>query len=502
MASRPAAPALIGPAMSTVTTTERAALFAHTSARWAIIVAATLIGYRTTWLALSEEVARGTGGGYVALVPPFAVLAAEGVTRRRRGELPIHDRQTDRIVGGAVLLIAIAVKWLLLPRYGPNYQMMHLDVLSAWLFVIGMCVLLFGLRVTSRYWPVWLLLVGTSPLAYRAMLVQLGGSKFAAGFLMVLLGSVAIAVAVGRTRRRALIGFGATMLLGLALLVVVTTRFPDARVAVAQIVPSAVAAVVVGAAFYLYRYRGLAPRTLPPNPVSPREAARTLLLIVPATVVLAAAPLPDQQLTPVSVGPPPSGTVSQVVPVGWYQIGSVDYDWPRRYFGSTAQLRRQMIRAVEPRADWDRLSRPRTVAVQTLQVRRVGVFEVYPVHTSYDLGQARVSPKIRVDLGRGVQADFFTVVDDELLLTWSLMSFVWTRGDALAQRVSLLTVDNHELDAPFPQPTPNMASNASALLSVFLRGRASVEDSDPEYKDLDMLTEVGRELVEAQWRGI
>lgn len=208
MASQPAAPALIGPAMSTVTTTERAALFAHTSARWAIIVAATLIGYRTTWLALSEEVARGTGGGYVALVPPFAVLAAEGVTRRRRGELPIHDRQTDRIVGGAVLLIAIAVKWLLLPRYGPNYQMMHLDVLSAWLFVIGMCVLLFGLRVTSRYWPVWLLLVGTSPLAYRAMLVQLGGSKFAAGFLTVLLGSVAIAVAVGRTRRRALIEIG------------------------------------------------------------------------------------------------------------------------------------------------------------------------------------------------------------------------------------------------------------------------------------------------------
>ncbi|MDX5452302.1 MAG: hypothetical protein LPK27_06045, partial [Rhodococcus sp. (in: high G+C Gram-positive bacteria)] len=76
------------------------------------------------------------------------------------------------------------------------------------------------------------------------------------------------------------------------------------------------------------------------------------------------------------------------------------------------------------------------------------------------------------------------------------------RGDALAQRVSLLTVDNHELDAPFPQPTPNMASNARALRSVFLRGRASVEDSDPEYKDLDMLTEVGRELVEAQWRGI
>lgn len=489
--------------MSTVTTAERAALFAHTSARWTVIVAATVLGYWSTWEQLLTEISRGTGGGYVLLVPPFAVLAAEGVTRRRRGELPIHDRQTDRIVGGAVLLIALAVKWLLLPRYGPNYQMMHLDVLSAWTFVIGACVLLFGLRVASRYWPVWLLLLGTSPLFYRAVLVQLGGTKFAAGFLMVLLGAIAIAVAVGRTRRRALIGFSATMLLGLALLFAVTTRYPDARVAVAQIVPSGTAALVVGGAFYLYRYRGLAPRTLPPNPVSPREATRSVLfLVVPAALVLAVLPLPDQQLTPVSVGPPPSGTVTQVVPTGWYQIDSIDYDWPRRYFGSTAQLRRQMIRAVEPRADWDRLSRPRTVAVQTLQVRRVGVFEVYPVQTSYDLGRARVSPKIRVDLGHGVQADFFTVVDDELLLTWSLMNFIWTRGDALAQRVSLLTVDNHELDAPFPQPTPNMASNGRNLLSVFLRGRASVEDSDPEYKDLDMLTELGRDLVEAQWRGI
>ncbi|MHC3369702.1 archaeosortase/exosortase family protein [Rhodococcus aetherivorans] len=249
--------------MSTVTTAERAALFAHTSARWTVIVAATVLGYWSTWEQLLTEISRGTGGGYVLLVPPFAVLAAEGVTRRRRGELPIHDRQTDRIVGGAVLLIALAVKWLLLPRYGPNYQMMHLDVLSAWTFVIGACVLLFGLRVASRYWPVWLLLLGTSPLFYRAVLVQLGGTKFAAGFLMVLLGAIAIAVAVGRTRRRALIGFSATMLLGLALLFAVTTRYPDARVAVAQIVPSGTAALVVGGAFYLYRYRGLAPRTLP-----------------------------------------------------------------------------------------------------------------------------------------------------------------------------------------------------------------------------------------------
>ncbi|WAL49345.1 archaeosortase/exosortase family protein [Rhodococcus pyridinivorans] len=483
-----------------VSSRERTVLFARTVTRWIIIVAATLIGYWSTWQQLASEIARGTGGGYVLLVPPFAVLAAEGVTRRRGGELPIHDRQTDCIVGGIVVAMALGMKALLVPRYGTSYQLMHLDVLSAWVFVLGGCVLLFGLRTASRYWPVWAMLLLTSPLVYRAVLVQIGGTKFAAGILTLLLAAGAITVAVGRTRRRAVLGFGATVALGFVPLGYLTATYPDARIGVFQLVPAGAAALVVGAGFYLQRHRGVAPRTVPPNPVRAGEVARTAPVLGVVAAVLAAVPLPDQKLTPVSPGPPPAAVARQVTPPGWYQLEGLDYSWPRRYFGSTAVLHRQMLRALEPRSEWDRLERPRTVAVQTLQVRRASVFELYPVETNYHLGGARVSPKIRVQLGHGVEADFFTVVDDELLLTWSLMSFVWERGPVQAQRVSLLTVDNHELDAPFPQPSPNMASNARSLLSVFLRGNTSVEDSASEYKDLEMLIDVGRELVEAQWR--
>ena len=71
-------------------------------------------------------------------------------------------------------------------------------------------------------------------------------------------------------------------------------------------------------------------------------------------------------------------------------------------------------------------------------------------------------------------------------------------SDGAAQRVSLISVDNHEPDAYFPEPKPSMASNGSHTLAVLLRGEPSTEDTESEYKDLDMLEALARLLVEAQ----
>ena len=474
----------------------------HTTNRWIVIVVATLVGFHSTWLQLIHEIRTGTTGGYVLIVPPLVAVVAIGVTRRRRNELPIHDRQTDIITSVLLLLIALAVKGLLMPRYATSYQAMHLDVLAAWVFVCGACVALFGLRVTAAYWEAWAMLLLSSPIGYRIVLTELGGTKFAAGALTLALAAVAIGLAVRRNRIRGLRYSAVTFAVGIAALVVIDRRWPDAPIAVDQYIPALLATVVVGAGAYLWTFRGLAPRTLPANPVSIPQAVRGAMCVAVAALLAALLPLPDQRLTPVSPGPPYSGTASQIVPPGWVQLSSVDYDWPRAYFRQNSVLRQQMIRAEEPNPEWDRLLRPRTVAVQTLQVRRVGAFAVYPTESMYTLGKSRVSPKEYVDLGRGVTAEYFTVVDDNLLLTWSLLSFVWTRSDTVAQRVSLLTVDNHELDAPFPQPEPNSVANVRALMRVLLRGNGSVEDTDPEYKDRSMLIEVGREIVEAQWQGV
>lgn len=502
----PAPPAVAVNAMTTTVEqppfTERffTSALRRTTIRWVVIVAATLIGFHSTWLQLIAEIRTGTTGGYVLIVPPLVAVVAIGVTRRRRNELPIHDRQTDIITSVLLLLIALAIKGLLMPRYATTYQVMHLDVLAAWVFVCGACIAMFGLRVTAAYWEAWMMLFLSSPVVYRIVLIELGGTKFVAGVVTLVLAASAIGLATRRTWTRGFFYGSATFVIGLIVLAVIDRRWPDAPIAVDQYVPAVIATVVVGSGAYLWTFRGLAPRTLPPNPVSIAQAVRGAMCIAVAALLAALLPLPDQRLTPVSVGPPYSGTATQVVPSGWVQLSSVDYDWPRAYFRQGSVLRRQMLRAEEPNPEWDRLLRPRTVAVQTLQVRSPNQFAVYPTQSMYALGRSRVSPKEYVDLGRGVTAEYFTVVDDTLLLTWSLLSFVWTRSDTVAQRVSLLTVDNHELDAPFPQPEPNTVANARTLMRVLLRGNGTVEDTEPEYKDRSMLIEVGRELVEAQWQ--
>lgn len=467
------------------------------AARWVLIVAATAVAFRTTWIQLTDEALRGTTGGYVLIMPCLAAVIAGGVLYRRAPRLPIHDRQTDIITSLLLLVIAIGINGMLMPRYSTLYQVMHLDVLAAWVFVCAACVAVFGLRVTSSYWPAWAMLFFASPIVYRVAVIEFGGTKFVAGLVTLVLTSLSVGFAARRRERIlfAALAFG----IGTAALFVVGSRLPDAPIGVSQFAPSILAIVLLAPVLYvrLFRHREVA--VAPRNPVSAEQAGRGAIGVVIAAIVLALIPLPNQQLTPVSPGPPYYGTTTQIVPNGWTQISSVDYDWPTSYFGPTAVLRRQMLRADEADPRWDNLGRPRTVALQTLQARRVWAFEVYPVESTYNLGVSRVSPTEYVDLGHGVTAEYFTVVDDDLLVTWNLLSFIWTRNQSVAQRVSLLTVDNHEFDAPFPQPEPNTAANFRTILRVLLRGNATNTDTDPQYKDRDMLVEVGRDFVETQW---
>lgn len=465
-------------------------------ARWAILLAATAVAFHSTVLRIVDEARAGAGSGFVLVIPVFAAFAAWGLTRRRRDELPIHDRQTDRIVGAAVLAVAVAVRTLLTPRYCDQYVIMHLDVLAVWLFLLGGCIVLFGLRGTSRYWPVWLVLLFTSPLALRLVVAAVGGSRFAAAATVTVLAAVCIGIACGRTPRRGLAAAAATVLLGWTAAAVHLTLWPGARIVVLQIVPTVLAAVVVGAVF-LTITRDV-PRQARTCPVGPRDAAGALLLVLPLALVLALLPLPGRTGTPLAPGPAPAAGAGLTVPSGWHQTATIAYDWQRRFYGRTATLHRQMLRATEPNPAWDELSRPRSVAVQTLTVGTPALFHVYPVETGFDLSRARIGTKRTVDLGHDVEAQYFTVADDELLLTWSLLSFTWSRGTG-AQRVTLLTVDNHEHDAVFPEAKPNMASDLGRLLTVFLRGGNALADTESEDKDMDLLTTLGRELVAGQW---
>src|SRR6478735_8570798 len=156
--------------------------------RWLLIIVLTAIAFGESFVSLAITTREGGVGGYVWTVPLVATLVAIGVARRNRAELPIHDRQTDIIVGGMGLGMAVLIMAALLERYALYFHLLRLDLLAAWLFVLSCSIVLFGLRPVSRFAWVWGMMFFVFALPYYLLVIFLGGGKFAAGAANLLLG--------------------------------------------------------------------------------------------------------------------------------------------------------------------------------------------------------------------------------------------------------------------------------------------------------------------------
>jgi hypothetical protein len=470
--------------------------------RWSVLGVCLVVAFFPTWHRLAQEALDGAITAYVFLLPPLAALAAQGVARRRTAELPIHDRQTDNICGGMGLLVAIAIEGLWLPRYADQYALLHLDVLAGVLFTLSGAILLFGLRPVGRFWSVWVLLLLLTPLTYRMIAIALGGGRFAYGSVIVLLAGVAGGIAVGRTRRRGVMGFLTTVAVGFTVLWVMLAIWPTVHIAVLQTVSAVGSASATGVFYFLYSRRGQPKRYLP-GPISKMSAKRSIsakVSIAVASIVLLLLPLPTTASAAIPVGPDRSAGAPLLAPSGWSSTGVETYPWVRAFFGRSSTLTRQVLRADEGNPDWDIRSRPRTVVVDSLSTTNRASLVVYPESTLYRLTDTRTSEPLSVRLGHDVVGSLYTSVDDKLLLTWTKLVFEWELS-GVTQRVTVISVDDHDDGATFPVLAPSMASNLGSSISTFLRGNNIASNDDPDYKDLSLLTAVGTALVSAQWNG-
>ncbi|MGY3554378.1 hypothetical protein [Williamsia sp. R60] len=467
--------------------------------RWAIILAATFIAFYSTWRNISEEAYSGSLIGYVFSVPWLALLAAQGVARRRTGELPIHDRQTDVIVGFMGLVLALLIKGVLLRRYSDDFSLLHLDLLAMWIFLISASIMLFGLRPVTRFAWVWLLLLMMFPLPYRIMVITLGGGRQIAGLVALGLAAFATAIAVGRTWQRAVTGAALTFAVGGAILLVLIEFYPNAPVMVYQQTPTLTATVVVSLGLYFYSRRGEKKRPLERsiNPLTAGEVWRSVPVVGVIAILLAFITLPVPSLPPVRQVDGLPFRTPLISPPQWQTTSTVEYRWVKRFFGTNSVLIRQRMLAEEGNFEWDKLSRPREVVVDSVTSRRPISFTIYPDNVLYDMSQTRSSAGRDVNLGNGIIGRMYAVVDDKLLVTWTKLTWTWENGGA-AQRVTVLTVDNHEANAPFPEPANALVSNLNTVFTVLLRGNSVVTNNDPVFKDEGLLTEFGRDLVEAQ----
>ncbi|MVU82086.1 hypothetical protein GPX89_33215 [Nocardia sp. ET3-3] len=468
------------------------------------VLLCTLVAFGYTWLELLGDMRHDSDIGYVFVLAVVATFAAVGVALRYRGELPIYDRQTDIIVGLLGLGLTGALLSLLVLRYPYQYEVLHLDLVAAPLFLMSVSVLVFGLRPVFRFWPAWLLVLLTAaPTPYRQMVTVFGGSKVAEGVAALVLGAMAAAIGSGRTWRRALMAAVLTLVLGAVALAVLWRWFPDMSLFAYQAVPTIPAVCATTAIMYLYHRNWSTVKPLD-RPVRPLTAARSRAAIttaVVATALIAPIPLPHDYVVDY---PDLAGLViseAPGVPPGWEEFSRREYPWAPRFFGPGTSWTRSSLVAQRGNPDWDKESRRRRIVVDVERSPNPNELERHPQFVLYRLIQPRISAPVRIDLGHGITGRLNTVVDDRRLLSWTWLSWRW-RGHGGAELVSLISADNHLPDAEFPQPEPSVLRNADNLLHQILRGNAVTldpesekDDTESEYKDQDMLTSLARSMV-------
>ncbi|GAA3700856.1 hypothetical protein [Gordonia hankookensis] len=467
--------------------------------RWGLVLVTAVIAFWQTLGAVATEMVAGTIITYLPAAVVLVVIAAVGISWRRATELPIYDRQTDVIVGVVLLVISISVKAMNL-RYPGEYLTTHVDLLALWVFLLGGACMVFGLRPIARYRGAWFLLLVIFPVPYRIIVLPLGGDSLAAGVVMVAFGAIATGVATGRTLNRGLAGAAIAGVVGVVALIGVWLIFPHAARVVYQTVPAVGAALVASALLYVdhrRRHESWTPLGRPMYSVSVRKVGRPGLALVVFAVAMFFIPIPSYGQTPnqeidgLDTRPP------LVVPSGWVQKNVTRYDWVERLYGPESTMTVQDLFQAEGSTDFDKFARPRRVEVNAVEATTPLRFEVYPAIFVYDFVGDRFSEPIEVPLPHGVTGYLQTIVDDESYLTFTRLYWSWTDGQR-TQRVSLLSVDNHDPDAAFPVPDLTVARNLATFMTVLFRGNSVTVDLEPQFKDRDLLVGCASDLINAQ----
>lgn len=466
--------------------------------RWAYIAALTLFAFHETLRSLYQSTVAGSLNGFVWMMPIAAVAAAVGVARRHRTELPIHDRQSDVIVGSMGLIFALMLQWVLLPRYGQTFHLLRIDLVAMWFFVLSSSIVLFGLRPIIRFGAVWLLLTMTFPLGYQLSVIAFGGNRPAAGGACMVIAAVATAISVGRNFGRAFVGAAAAFVVGMPVLTAMAVFTPNAPLLAFQLIPALTSMMVVGFAMYFLARRGRPKRFLDRR-IEP-VAATQIMAGVPAVLVVAVlislVPLPRSAAEPAWFSGMTFG-LPLAAPNGWHQTEQIDYPWVRRIYGRGATLIRQRFIADTGNPLWDKHAHPRTLVVDSTSTWHPSSLEVYPTVVLYDQSSSRISDPHFIDLGHDITGSLVTVIDEKRLLTWNLLTWTW-RTEGSAQRVTVAAVDNHEPDALFPEPSGGLVPTLRTMIIVLFRGNSATWDRDPTFKDADLLTQFSQRLIDAQ----
>ena len=510
-------------------------------AGWAVVVFATALAFRRSWRELGVPVDSGYAGFSAALLGVIG-LAALGLALRPAPQAP-RDRVSDLVLGSAGLITAAGLLGLFTVRLGEQYGPLRLDLLAAWVFGISAIVVVLGVRLVVRFWPVWAMSLALLPPVYGTGSALLGGDRIAVGGVLVMLASCAVGIVV-----RDVVAVAATVLIGVVAVVAVDRWLPLFSY---QVVPLVVGVTVVlaargsslgrsssfataisgagawpgrsasavvrgGGARVARSVDGLEgdarccrARSVPGVDLGRhlrgerrlgrhghRQPVRLGMcgagVVVAVAVALAWIPLPGDNTAEFTTV---AGVVAgeRVTAPGWNVVDHHEYPWIPDYFGPASSGTRQLLEADEVDLGWDSAGDKRRVAVDVISAASGESIGRYPEFALYRLAEPRFGPASYFDLGNGIVGRMRTVVDDRPALRWTWLSWDW-QGAGGAERVTLIASTDHLPTAVFPEPDGSLGTSASTILRQMARGRP-VDGGPAVLTDTDLLLTLAHLVV-------
>lgn len=151
--------------------------FTHLTARFAVVLAATLGAYHYSLRTLIDALGVDSPLAYLGLIPFVAAAICWYTAKPQAGEPEIHDRYLDRIVGLPLVVVPLLVMLVLPARLSTYFWIWRIDLLTLPLFVAGAMCLLLGTRTVLRMRLGVLWLFAAWPVPYQ-YLIQRGLEPF------------------------------------------------------------------------------------------------------------------------------------------------------------------------------------------------------------------------------------------------------------------------------------------------------------------------------------
>lgn len=483
--------------------------------RWLLLLGATTVTFHRSVSSVLADVGQG-GLQYVPAVWIYAVVAAIWTHGRAARSIDIHDRETDVIVGLMCCGFAVLSATLLGEPLSGVFYLWRIDLLMMYVFTFGGSIVLFGLRRTLYYRWAWLVLLLGWPLVGRVVLYTIGDGRTLALAILHLAVVVFAQIQLRRpTDRGWFLAPALSAVVGMAMIPLLDLFDHPGRLVVPALTACGIGLAVPAVRVARARIRAAEPLLSWPTvqpPIVRRPWGAVIVLALITMLGAITIPPPPTVASPVAVPVDPAASEpGPIAPPGWRLVSDVDYPEPTQFFGSGATWRRYGIEATSSATEPDAVDpqgRYRTVMVDVLTTRRPRSLVTFPVVVTYPMGSLDLSGDESVRLRSGVTASVDAAVDTRQQLTWTLASFTIEIPSQLAvtdgvlrgeervyQRVTLIAVDNHQPDAPFPEPTNALLDSIRAAAANIVRGSAGGGSSTAEAKDVDLLLVLADQIL-------